>query len=85
MIGKPKFNRGDVVSFTWEGETLTGKVEIIDAWGTFENDNDCSYDVLCDESPRGECLYKHLPEKRLTAVVVERETNEQEKKRTTKN
>lgn len=68
MIGKPKFKYNDIVQFTIQGKQYTGKVYIIDAYGTFEDESDVSYDVLidkCDEFEDG-CLFKHLREDLLT-------------------
>lgn len=70
MIGKPKYKYGDDVQFnlTHEGTTftLTGKVEIIDAYGTFEDNSDVSYDIFVEECPtdiiKGPCLFKHIKE-----------------------
>jgi hypothetical protein len=59
MVGKPKYEYGDIVEFLINGEIKTGIVEIIDEWGTFENDSDVHYDVLCTEE---KTLYKHLIE-----------------------
>ena len=66
MLGKPKFNYGDKVSFEIDGETLVGEIHIIDRWGTFFDDSDASYDILVENDPRhgGEkCLYKHISER----------------------
>ena len=71
MLGKPKFYYDEPVSFTFDylGEThvLNGTVEVIDRYGTWENPDDVSYDIMCKESPMGECLFKHIPEKFVTS------------------
>lgn len=65
MIGKPKYKLEDKVSFKLSNnKQLTGNITIIDAYGTFEQNKDVSYDILvqaCDEYPNG-CLFKHIPE-----------------------
>lgn len=64
MLGKPKFKVDDKVSFSVKGEVITGCVYIVDAWGTFEDDSDVSYDIFvdsCEKFPEG-CLYKHIKE-----------------------
>jgi hypothetical protein len=59
MVGKPKYNYGDIVKFTIDDEIKTGSVEIIDAYGTFFQTEEPSYDVkVKDEN----CLYKHIRE-----------------------
>lgn len=66
MIGKPKFNYKDRVIFNIDGMDLEGKVYIIDAYGTFFDDSDVSYDIMVENDPRhngGKCLYKHIKEK----------------------
>ena len=66
MIGKPKFKIGDKVSFEFnKGEFLEGVIEIVDAYGTIEQNVQPSYDILVEHSPHfnGEpCLYKHIVE-----------------------
>lgn len=61
MKGNPKFKYNDVVSYKINDDTIIGSVAIIDAYGTFEDDSDVSYDILSDD-----CLYKHIPEKIIT-------------------
>lgn len=50
MKGKPKFKYGDEVTFdiTYEGKLVTkkGTVYIIDAYGTWEDPSDVSYDIM---------------------------------------
>lgn len=48
---------GYVLQITPETEKYTGKIRIIDAYGTFEDPSDVSYDILVDN-----CLYKHINE-----------------------
>lgn len=66
MLGKPKFKLGDQVQFMLNDEGLIhGKVYIIDAYGTFEDDSDVSYDVIVENygPKKEECLFKHINEK----------------------
>lgn len=66
MKGKPKFNYGDKVQFTLENEgTFTGTIYIIDAYGTWDDPSDVSYDIMVDEygPKKEECLFKHITEK----------------------
>lgn len=60
MIGKPKYKVGDTVNFDADGKQKTGKVEIVDYYGTFGDDSDVSYDIFIEEE---NCLYKHFNEK----------------------
>ena len=71
MLGNPKFNYGDRVSFKIDGITLEGEIYIVDAYGIFFDSSDVYYDVMVDNDMRhegGKCLYKHLPEKSVKAV-----------------
>ena len=69
MLGKPKYKMGEKVEFDvwdkhYQKHTLAGTVEIIDAWGTFEQNKDVSYDIMVQKSHfnGGVCLYKHIVE-----------------------
>jgi len=70
MIGKPQFDRGDTVRFSVEmnGQVckLTGTVYIIDAYGTFFDDSDVSYDIYVESM---QTLFKHVTEKDLRLVA----------------
>lgn len=72
MLGKPKYDYGDLVEFDIECDgknyTVQGTVEIIDTWGTFESQDDVSYDIMAKESFAGKCLFKHFSEKLLRKV-----------------
>ena len=69
MIGKPKFQRGDKVKFTWtrDGQEIskTGSIYIVDAYGTFEQNNEVSYDIFVEEE---NCLYKHFVESMVEGI-----------------
>lgn len=64
-LGFPKYRYGDVVSFDIimskeKGkEILEGYVFIVDKWGTFEQNEEPSYDVYV---PEMNMLFKHLRE-----------------------
>lgn len=60
MKGKPQFKIGDEVCFEWEGETKVGIVFVVDAYGTFFDDSDASYDIMVEKE---NTLYKHFTEK----------------------
>ena len=65
MKGKPKYKIGDKVQFTLEEGTFYGEVYIVDAYGTWDNPNDVSYDIMVDNwgPKKEECLFKHITEK----------------------
>lgn len=48
MLGKPKYKYQDEVQFKIGNKVKTGKVYIIDKYGTFEDDSDVSYDIMVD-------------------------------------
>lgn len=63
----PKYNYNDVVSFKIKDyndkeRILTGKVYIIDRYGTFEQHEEVSYDIMVDDSEEGRILFKHIRE-----------------------
>lgn len=70
MKGKPKYKIGDKVSFRFNNEKLSGTVFIVDAYGTFEDPTDVSYDIMVDDdnidNTYNKCLYKHINEKLVT-------------------
>ncbi len=63
MLGKPIYKYGQKVSFLCGDRRITGLVEIIDAYGTFGQSEEVSYDVFSESE---NCLYKHLCESLLT-------------------
>lgn len=64
MKGKPKYKIGDKVQFTLEESTFYGEVYIVDAYGTWDNPNDVSYDIMVNNwgPKKEECLFKHITE-----------------------
>lgn len=64
ILEKPKYKLKDKVSFKLsDNKQLTGNIVIIDKYGTFEQNEDVSYDILVntyDEYPNN-CLFKHIP------------------------
>ena len=82
-IGKPKYNYGDIVSFkitvsdVLSGKEadkeyeLTGMIGIIDAYGTFEQNEEPSYDIWVDGGGYPisyPCLFKHFRESKLKLI-----------------
>lgn len=60
MRGKPKFKVGDKVRFTWEDKEHEGEIIVVDAYGTFFEPHDVSYDIMVGQTFM---LYKHVQEK----------------------
>ena len=60
MVGNPKFKCGDKIQVTLQDEIFEGVIYIVDAYGTFENPDEVSYDVLSESD---NILYKHIPER----------------------
>lgn len=65
MIGKPKFKLGDWVAFHWQGETIEGEIWVVDAYGTFFQTKEPSYDIF---SPKKNMIYKHMEESCVTKI-----------------
>lgn len=59
IVGKPKYKRGDVVQFDWYGSTKIGSICIIDAYGTFEQCLEPSYDIFIQDE---NYICKHVGE-----------------------
>ena len=71
-IGKPTFKRGDIVGFyiKMHGEDkeifCEGKICTVDAYGTFEQNKEPSYDVMVEnfDNSGKSCMMKHVIESR---------------------
>lgn len=81
MLGNPKFNYGDIVSsyivdMTGDIIEFEGTVEIIDRYGTFEQNEEVSYDVMVDNwcNSGKKMFVKHLRESNLTLVKANEES-----------
>lgn len=65
-MNKPKYTYDDEVSFYVNGERdrlkCTGKVYIVDAFGTFEQNEEPSYDIMVDDYMGTKVLFKHIRE-----------------------
>lgn len=68
VLGRPKYSHSDTVEFNWgEDCTKTGQIHVIDAYGTFEQSSEPSYDVLVKED---NCLYKHICESDIIRKIM---------------
>ena len=59
ILGSPRYQYDDIVQFTNFDTVKTGNIAIIDAYGTFEQNEEPSYDIYVEEE---NCLYKHVRE-----------------------
>lgn len=59
MLGKQKYKLGDWVEFTFRGETIQGEIIVVDAYGTFFQTKEPSYDIF---SKKHNMIYKHCEE-----------------------
>ena len=66
MIGKPKFKLGDWVAFNLQGETIEGEIWVVDAYVTFFQTKEPSYDIF---SPKKNMIYKHMEESYVTKTT----------------
>ena len=65
MRGKPRFKMGNVVSFICGNETKKGTIWVVDAYGTFSDPTDVSYDIMVESE---NMLYKHINEKYIVKI-----------------
>ena len=65
MIGHPKFNYDDKVTFMIDNRIVTGYVYIIDKYGIWEDNSDVYYDIMSEDETM---LYKHIREDNLTKI-----------------
>ena len=63
MLGHAKYAYGDIVDFVMNDVVKEGVVAIIDAYGTFEQHIEASYDIMIQKE---NTLYKHIPESCIT-------------------
>ncbi len=60
MIGNSKYCKGQTVRFLFNGtDEVVGEIYIVDAYGTFGQSEEVSYDIKCEEN---NTLYKHVRE-----------------------
>ncbi len=64
MLGLPKYKYNDLVNFMVNGEIKQGNVYTVDAYGTFLQTEEPSYDIMVRDK-KGSCLYKHISESEL--------------------
>lgn len=54
-----KIKRNDMVVFKIGDDEKCGMIQIVDAYGTFEQEDEPSYDICVEEE---NCIYKHIRE-----------------------
>lgn len=72
MLGNPKFKKNDNVSFEFDGVIKQGYVYIVDAYGTFFQADEPSYNVMVENE---KYLYKHIPESWVREYMKARDGN----------
>ncbi len=61
ILAPPKYALGDIVRFKGtDGNVCTGKIRVVDPYGTMEQDEEPSYDI--EDEGDDPCLYKHIRE-----------------------
>lgn len=65
--GRPRYRREDIVRINWDGTEKAGKICVVDAFGTFEQSEEPSYDIFVEED---NCLYKHICESEILGKVI---------------
>ncbi len=60
-LGNPTYNLNDVVTFEYYGKTLTGRISIVDAYGTYGQNEEPSYDIMVNDG-KPWTLYTHVRE-----------------------
>ena len=58
-LGRPKYKKGDIVSYKFINEIKTGVITVVDAYGTFSQREEPSYDIMIQEP---KLLHKHIME-----------------------
>ena len=57
ITDSPLYRREDTVRFSIGDESLEGVIRVVDAYGTFAQDEEPSYDIYVAKK---KCLYKHI-------------------------
>ena len=70
VIGCPRYQRGDPVRFKWSDTEKVGKICTVDVFGTSEQIDEPSYDIIVEED---NSLYKHICESEVLTKVLNTE------------
>ena len=73
QLGKPKYKVGEEVCFVYgkdRDQEAKGRICIIDAYGTWEQQKEVSYDILGSKSedPNKRILFKHIKESEIVSI-----------------
>lgn len=73
QLGKPKYKVGEEVCFVYgkdRDQKEKGRICIIDAYGTWEQQKEVSYDILgnSSEKPDRRVLFKHIRESEIVNI-----------------
>lgn len=67
ILGKPKYRWGDMVEWEWNpNENKSGNIEIVDAYGTSDQNLEPSYDIFVEKE---NCVYKHICESEIMRKI----------------
>ena len=66
MLGHPKYTYKDKVRFKFRNLTLVGSIVVVDSYGTWEQNEEPSYDLVVDMN---NTLYKHIRESSVVEKV----------------
>ena len=66
MLGHPKYTYKDKVRFKFRNLDLVGTIEIVDSYGTMEQNKEPSYDIVVEMN---NTLYKHIVESSIVEKV----------------
>lgn len=67
MPGRPRYHRDEMVRIKWDDAEKVGKVFVVDAFGTIDQNEEPSYDILVEED---NCLYKHVCESDIIGKIL---------------
>lgn len=67
ILGKPLFYHNEWVSFQYCNEVIVGQILIVDSYGTFEQKEQPSYDIIAYDR---NMLYKHIVESDVIGLVA---------------
>lgn len=73
QLGKPKYKVGEEVCFVYgkdRDQEIKGRICIIDAYGTWEQQEEVSYDILGNSSEESDkrVLFKHIRESEIVNI-----------------
>ena len=65
--GRPRYHCDEMVRIKWDDAEKVGKVFVVDAFGTMDQNEEPSYDILVEED---NCLYKHIYESDIIGKIL---------------